>query len=375
MGAVSNVLIVGAGPAGLSSAIALRRAGIDVELVEKSPTREVPGSELMVGGSFLRALDALQLAERCIDVGIGLDTTRLCAADGQVLAEVAMPSVARGELPRAAGIMRNNLLGILLNTAEAMGSVVRHGTTIEAVKNGAEEIGVTFSDGRSGSYDLVVGADGVRSTVRSLTMPDAPQPRYTGQGVWRAHLPRTGDPMLAVFFGTSNKAGFITVSEESQYVFCVVNAPTPERLPEERFPELLREVLAEYGGLIGEVREQIQDRTQIYYSGLVSLLLPAPWHRGRVLLIGDAAHACTPHLAYGAGIAVEDGVVLGDVLARYDDLPAALEAFMRRRYERCQMVVNNSLQLGNWEQNAVPETSRLSAELPEESWAALAEPI
>src|SRR3954464_7641302 len=83
MGAVSNVLIVGAGPAGLSSAIALRRAGIDVELVEKSPTRKVPGSELMVGGSFLRALDALQLAERCIDVGIALDTTRLCAADGQ----------------------------------------------------------------------------------------------------------------------------------------------------------------------------------------------------------------------------------------------------------------------------------------------------
>jgi 2-polyprenyl-6-methoxyphenol hydroxylase-like FAD-dependent oxidoreductase len=181
--------------------------------------------------------------------------------------------------------------------------------------------------------------------------------------------------MLAVFFGSRNKAGFITVSDESQYVFCVVNAPNPERLPEERFPELLREVLAEYGGAIGEVREQIRDRGQVYYSGLVSLILPVPWHRGRVLLIGDAAHACTPHLAYGAGIAVEDGVVLGEVLSTYDRLPAALEAFMRRRYERCRMVVDNSLQLGEWEQNAVPETSRLSAELTEQSWAALAEPI
>jgi 2-polyprenyl-6-methoxyphenol hydroxylase-like FAD-dependent oxidoreductase len=375
MGAASNVLIVGAGPAGLSSAIALRRAGVDVELVERSPTRDVPGSELMVGGSFLRALDALQVAERCVEVGIGLDTTRLCAAGGQVMTEVAMPSVARAELPRAAGITRNNLLGILLETAEAMGSVVRHGTTIEGIDNGAREIGVAFSDGRSGSYDLVVGADGVRSTVRHLTMPDAPQPRYTGQGVWRARVPRTGDPMLAVFFGSRNKAGFITVSDESQYVFCVVNAPNPERLPEERFPELLREVLAEYGGAIGEVREQIRDRGQVYYSGLVSLILPVPWHRGRVLLIGDAAHACTPHLAYGAGIAVEDGVVLGEVLSTYDRLPAALEAFMRRRYERCRMVVDNSLQLGEWEQNAVPETSRLSAELTEQSWAALAEPI
>ena len=375
MGAVSNVLIVGAGPAGLSSAIALRQAGIEVELVERFPSRDVPGSELMVGGSFLRALDTLGVAERCVEVGIGLETTRLCAADGQLLAEVPMPSVARDDLPRAAGITRNNLLSILLDTAEAMGSIVRHGTTIEGIKNGAGEIGVTFSDGRRGSYDLVVGADGVHSTVRSLTMPNVPQPRYTGQGVWRACVARTGDPMLAVFFGSHNKAGFITVSDALEYVFCVVNAPNPERLSEERFPELLREVLAEYGGVIREVREQIRDRGQIYYSGLVSFILPAPWHRGRVLLIGDAAHACTPHLAYGAGIAVEDGVVLGEVLATYDDLPAALEAFMHRRYERCRMVVNNSLQLGEWEQDAVPETSRLSAELTEQSWAALGEPI
>jgi 2-polyprenyl-6-methoxyphenol hydroxylase-like FAD-dependent oxidoreductase len=181
--------------------------------------------------------------------------------------------------------------------------------------------------------------------------------------------------MLAVFFGSRSKAGFITVSDDTQYVFCVVNAPNPERLPEERFPELLREVLAEYGGVIEEVREQIHDGGQIYYSGLVSLILPVPWHRGRVLLIGDAAHACTPHLAYGAGIAVEDGVVLSEVLSTYDGLPAALEAFTHRRYERCRMVVENSRQLGEWEQNALPETERLSAELTEQSWAALAKPI
>jgi 2-polyprenyl-6-methoxyphenol hydroxylase-like FAD-dependent oxidoreductase len=112
-----------------------------------------------------------------------------------------------------------------------------------------------------------------------------------------------------------------------------------------------------------------------HYSGLVSLILPVPWHRGRVLLIGGAAHARTPHLAYGAGIAVEDGVVLGEVLSMYDGLPSALEAFIRRRYERYRMVVDNSLQIGEREQDAVPEISRLSAELTERSWAALAEPI
>src|SRR3954470_15278215 len=125
----------------------------------------------------------------------------------------------------------------------------------------------------------------------------------------------------------------------------------------------------------GRQREYLPQRGRSPGTGKSRFILPAPWHRGRVLLIGDAAHACTPHLAYGAGIAVEDGVVLGQVLATYDDLPAALEAFMHRRYERCRMVVNNSLRLGEWEQDAVPETSRLSAELTEQSWAALAEPI
>lgn len=90
MSVVSKVLIVGAGPAGLSSAVALRDAGVDVEVVEVSPTREVPGSELMIGGSFLRALDVLGVAERCVKVGVGLNATMLCRADGQVLAEVAL---------------------------------------------------------------------------------------------------------------------------------------------------------------------------------------------------------------------------------------------------------------------------------------------
>jgi 2-polyprenyl-6-methoxyphenol hydroxylase-like FAD-dependent oxidoreductase len=374
-GAVSKVLIVGAGPAGLSSAVALRRAGVAVEVVERSATRQVPGSELVVGGSFLRALDALGVAERCVQAGVGLTTNRLCLADGQVLADVGLPRVARAGLPPAAGITRSDLLGILLDAAEAAGAEVRYGASVAAVDNDAEQVRVTFTDGRSGTYDLLVGADGVRSTVRGLVWPDAPGPRYTGQGVWRARVPRVGDPVWAVFFGPRNQVGFVPVSDEVQYLFCVVDARDPERIPEARFPELLRGVLADYGGVVAQARDHIRERAQIYYSGLFNLILPGPWHRGRVVLIGDAAHACTPHLAYGAGIAVEDGVVLADVLCAHDDLPEALEEFMVRRYQRCRMVVENSQQIGEWGQNPGSDTSRLTGELFEQSWAALAEPI
>ncbi len=99
-----------------------------------------------------------------------------------------------------------------------------------------------------------------------------------------------------------------------------------------------------------------------------------PWYRGRVVVIGDAAHSTTPHLAMGAGIAIEDGIVLADVLAGGTSVEQALQAFMDRGYERCRLVVRNSAQLGAWEQDpAVPPSEH--ARLFSESWAALAAPI
>jgi 2-polyprenyl-6-methoxyphenol hydroxylase-like FAD-dependent oxidoreductase len=102
--------------------------------------------------------------------------------------------------------------------------------------------------------------------------------------------------------------------------------------------------------------------------------MPPPWYRGRVLLIGDAAHATTPQLAMGGAIALEDGIVLGELLASDDQLETALEKFMERRYERCQMVVQNSVQLSEWEKSAA-EHEADAGRLQNESLAALAAPI
>ena len=122
--------------------------------------------------------------------------------------------------------------------------------------------------------------------------------------------------------------------------------PEPEQLP-----ALLREQLTEYQGLVADAREHIVDPQQINYRPIESFLLPAPWYKGRVLLIGDAAHASTPHLASGAGMAIEDAVVLSEMLASEAPITQILEGFMSRRYERCRMVVENSLQLVEWEKN------------------------
>jgi len=137
---------------------------------------------------------------------------------------------------------------------------------------------------------------------------------------------------------------------------------------------VMREQLSDFGGPLARARNEIDDPREIIYRPIYSYILPAPWHRGRAVLIGDAAHTTTPHMAAGAGLAIEDSVVLAELLASVSAVPEVLDAFMARRFERCRMTVDNSRLLGEWE-----KTPDLSDADPvgvfEKSIRALAQPI
>ena len=164
----------------------------------------------------------------------------------------------------------------------------------------------------SGSYDLIVGADGIHSRLRAMLFPDAPKPAFTGQGCWRAVVPRPADVDCAhVYVGGPVKAGITPVSRDEMYLFLLQHVPDNPRMPEERWPELLAGSCAASAVALGAIRDSLDASARINYRPLEKLLLPPPWHRGRAILIGDAAHATTPHLASGAGLAVEDALVLG----------------------------------------------------------------
>jgi 2-polyprenyl-6-methoxyphenol hydroxylase-like FAD-dependent oxidoreductase len=112
----------------------------------------------------------------------------------------------------------------------------------------------------------------------------------------------------------------------------------------------LRELMAPFSGLIGALRDGLSVKSSIIVRPLEAILLLRPWHRGRVLLIGDAVHATTPHLASGAGIAIEDALVLSEELGAPVSIEQALARFEERRWERCRLVVENSVQIGQMEQ-------------------------
>jgi 2-polyprenyl-6-methoxyphenol hydroxylase-like FAD-dependent oxidoreductase len=375
---VSRVLIAGGGPAGLTAATALRRSGIETTIVESNHGLQPLGSGLTMMGPTLRALAEVDVRalERCIDEGAGHPAIVFGNAHGEILQRVQLPTAAGSNFPGGFGITRPVFWGILAEMAQEAGAQIRLATTITSVLQREKAVVVGLSDGTSSEYDLLIGADGLHSMVRELIFPDAPRPVFNGQTVWRAMVPRAPglSDEMGMYYGPHNKAGCNPVSDTEAYVFLVENADRRARPPREQWPQLMRDQLRDYEGVIGWARERMTDPDLVDCRPLQVLLLPSPWYRGRTVLIGDAAHATTPHLAMGAGIAIEDGIVLAQELATHDTVDDALEAFMKRRYERCRIVVENSAQLGAWEQDPEVPTSE-HARLSDESWAALAAPI
>jgi len=375
MTAVRNILIVGGGISGMTLAIALRRFGIRCEVVEITREWSVPGVGISLQGAPLRALGTLGLLEPCIRQGFGYSHFIACDAHGNVTGKVDLPQLNGPDSPATVGIMRQILHDVLKDAMARTQVPVRLGVTVTSLQQDDDGVTVAFTDGTSGRYDLVVGADGAFSVVRDFIFGPSAAPHYTGQAVWRITVARP--PAVTArhsFFGPRNKSGFNPVSQTQMYIYIVQNLPEFVRLSDARLPKVMHEQLADFGGLLGVARDSVRDVGDIVYRPVHSHILPAPWYRGRVVLIGDAAHTTTPHLASGAGIAVEDAVVLAEELAATHDLAVALPKFMTRRYARCRLIVENSHRLGEWEKDPnSPDADPIG--LIAASYRALAQPI
>jgi naringenin degradation protein FdeE len=346
-----KVLIVGGGIGGMSCAISLRRAGIPVDLVEIDPAWKIYGAGITITGPTLRALHTLGVLDEMKQHGATWDGAYVFTQSGQLIEEMHFPPIA-ADLPNTGGIMRPELHRILSTRTLASGAHVRLGTTVETLAQVPGGVEVKLTNGHREHYSLVVGADGIYSKMRERVFPDAPRPKFTGQVIYRIVAERpAGFDRTHFYMGPDSKLGFNPVSRTHMYMFLLQRSPANPWIAIEDQPRRLYEAMAGWGGITPEVRQTVltTNAHTINYRPLEAVLLPNPWYRGRVVLIGDAAHATTPHLASGAGMAVEDGIVLAEEIARDGDIDAALPRFMQRRFERGKLVVENSLRLGELE--------------------------
>lgn len=350
---INKVLVIGGGFAGMTAALQLSRNGFSVDLAEIDPQWRSYGAGISLHGSTLRVLKQLGLIDHFLEVGYATDGVEMRGPQDQVLVSLPTPRVAGPELPGGGAIMRPALARILSEAVRASTTNVRLGLTFTDLTQDADGVFVTFSDGSQDRYDLVIGADGLYSAVRAKVFPQAPKPRFIGQSVWRAVLPKPdGVETVTMWMGPNLKVGMNRVTKDTVYLFLTEDRATNDHVAPETFVPTLRALLERFPSpIIRKIASELSSEHQIVYRPLEQMLLPRPWFAGRVVLIGDAVHATTPHLAAGACIGIEDAMVLAEELSAGTELTSALSAFEERRYERCRMVVENSGRLADIEIN------------------------
>jgi 2-polyprenyl-6-methoxyphenol hydroxylase-like FAD-dependent oxidoreductase len=371
-----RVDVIGAGIAGLSAAVGLARRGIEVDVIEADAPQERTGAGISLLGNALRALGELDLADPCLDAGYGFDTIDIVDGDGKVMMSDRAPRSFRADRPASFGILRSKLHSVLANGAADAGARLRYQCTVASIDQDEKGVDVTLSTGEQLRADLVVAADGSYSSTRTAVFGADLAPHYVGQGAWRItfHRPEHLQGLVLMRNPAGQAGGAIPLSDELCYVFILENNIERVRIVDGQLPELMADRLAAFTAPLMHAAAQSIADGNVTYRPFDILLMPTPWHCGRVVLIGDAAHSLTPQMTSGGGLALEDAVVLSRLISDGLDVPGALDEFSRSRYPRVKQVYDASLQICRWEQLADYDRSMMS-KLMGETHAFLAGPF
>ncbi|MFF8606836.1 FAD-dependent oxidoreductase [Streptomyces sp. NPDC015346] len=351
-----TVLVIGGGAAGNAVTVLLRGAGVVVDLIEaRDDWNATAGSGITLQGNALRVLRELGVWDRVKESGFGFGSVGITAPDGTVLHEQSDIRTGGDDLPATVGMRRPQLQRILIDAVRASGATVRLGTTAESLEQDADGVTVRFSDGTRSRYDLVIAADGLGSTTRAAIGITA-RPEPTGMAIWRVAAPRPAGVTRTdlAYGGPAFIAGYCPTSDTTLYAYVVEANRDRAAIPPETYAEEMRRLASGYGGYWPEITAHITDPAQVNYTWFDRMLVEGSWHRGRVVLVGDAAHCCPPTLAQGAALSLEDAWVLAQMLTGEEEWGDGLfQAYYERRIARVRPVVEASVRIGRWQLDGV----------------------
>lgn len=339
---VGRVLIAGGGIAGLATAAGLRRAGIACEIVERAAKWAPLGAGIVLSVNAMAVLRELGVAGQIRARGAALARGAVTDERGRRLGGIDF-SLLEARFGPTLGVHRAALHDVLLAAAGRI--PITLDASIEELEDHPDHVEVRLSNGREDRFDLVVGADGIRSRVRELCFGALPV-AYAGYTCWRfvvdSPVPR---PELCEMWGRGLRFGVAPVGGERIYGFAVANAPPGAGDPPAGRLERLRARFAAFGGQVPQVLAALPGPEVLIHSDLEEVP-SAPWFRGRIVLLGDAAHAMTPNMGQGAAMALEDSAVLVRLLSTRAPLHEALGDFAARREARVRWVQRQSRRIG-----------------------------
>ena len=331
----NRILIVGAGIAGLSLAIALRRRGIQADLIERGQSDPAAGAGLYLVGAATRALASIGAGEAVVRAGTLSRTQSFHTHRGRRLAEIDAHTFWAPCGP-CIGITRAALHQLLTQQVAADLSI-RYGTSLVALAQESGSVSVECTDGSRSRYTLVAGADGIRSFIRQRTL-GGPEPRFRGQVGWRFLAPRPpGIEGWSVFLGADRAFLVLPVSADEVYCYADRIVPQPLADPPEGRLDRLRVAFREFAEPVREILAALDAPEQVHVAPIEDVILDQ-WGQGRVLVIGDAAHATSPNMACGVAMAVEDAAVLAEIIGEVGPTGDAVARFQQRRAARVRWV-------------------------------------
>jgi 2-polyprenyl-6-methoxyphenol hydroxylase-like FAD-dependent oxidoreductase len=346
-----RAIIVGAGVAGPVTALALQQAGIDAVVHERHgrPNAEV-GAWFSVAPNGLDALDAVGVLHLAQQIGIPTHTNVMRGATGRELGRISLGQPLADGTP-ALTMKRSHLAAVLAEECERRGIEVRYGSTVTHAESRGSRAVVTFADGTTDEAELLIGADGVHSVVRPMIDPSAPTGRYVGLtnfgGMTRGAAAGLASEQLEPGtwqFVFGRRAFFGHHATPAGDVVWFVNEPSKPITADER---LARDEAGWRDHLAGLFADDAGPAADLIRRGYLELTgdnthdlghVPA-WHRGSMIVIGDAAHAPAPSSGQGASMSMEDGVVLAQALRDCPDVTTAFVAYESVRRARVERIV------------------------------------
>ncbi len=341
-----KAIVIGAGIGGLSAAIALRNAGLDVVIYEQAAAIKEVGAGLSLWPNATKALEKLGLGAALRQISVPQADGGIHDWRGNIISAASTEFIEREFGAPVIIAHRAELLAML--TEAAQGIPMHIATRLKQYQQDGQQVTAIFENGQRDSADLLIGSDGIKSVVRTQMLGNNTPPRYAGYTAWRA-IAHFDYPPNATYWGESwghgARFGLAPVNNGRVYWFAVLNAPEHMSTPPEGHKAYL---LKHFGSWHRPIPDLLNatDESVILHNDIADLEPLTNWVDGRVALLGDAAHAMTPNLGQGACQAMEDAVVLGSAIQATANIESALALYQAKRLTRANGIVTQSRRIG-----------------------------
>ncbi|HEX8035117.1 MAG TPA: FAD-dependent oxidoreductase [Ktedonobacterales bacterium] len=336
-----KILVIGAGIGGLTTAIALRRQGHEVLVLERAPQLQEVGAGLTLWPNAMRALRQLRIADAVAAVGSPFTSSDIRSWRGEVLSQPPIRELEQRYGEVSIALHRARLQRVLLDALDD--GVLQLDAECCGFAQDAHGVTATLSDGRSEHGDMLIGADGIWSAIRAQLLGET-LPRYAGYLALRAIVPSDYQGPVFEAWGQGRRFGVVPIGSGQVYWFATMNSSeevSTQRVAKSAIVSRFRGWQAPIPALLESTQEAAILQQPVYDRPPTTR-----WGEGRVTLLGDAAHPTTPNLGQGACLAIEDAVALAACLRGATDIAPALRAYESQRIKRTRAIVDLSWQIG-----------------------------